>query len=222
MKLQTLVGALALFLLGGCASSAQKALEQQLTTCKNDLAGCQSKLASYEKGMGDEKSARELAERRLQAFRELAAKLRAAFGAGNMKIVIRNGRLVIQLPNKILYDFGKAELKREGEEALGKLAPVLKQTDRDYLIAGHTDNVPVSKKNKAYKSNWELSTLRSLAVVTVLERLGVSPKQLGAAGYGEYDPETSNDSEEGRTANRRTEIIIMPKIDEIPRMPDSI
>lgn len=93
--------------------------------------------------------------------------------------------------------------------------------DRQFLIAGHTDNRPV-KETAPYKTNWELSTLRALSVLYQMQAAGVSPEQLGATGYGEFHPDAANDTEDGMQENRRTEIIIMPTLDEIPELPDSI
>jgi chemotaxis protein MotB len=156
----------------------------------------------------------------MKAYEEIARKLRAAFDPGTLKIVLKNGRMVVQLPNQILFDFGKAQLKPEGKEILFKLAAVLQDVkDREFLVAGHTDNIPVSKKSKTYKTNWELSTLRSLTAIDFMQVHGTNPVQLVATGYGEHHPEADNGTEEGRAQNRRTELIIMPKLSEIPKLP---
>lgn len=173
--------------------------------------------------LGGEQKKGSLAEKRLEAYRQIADKFRDAFSGGDLTIILRNGRLVVQLPNAILYDLGKAEIKPEGLEVVDKLAGVLKSIPtRSFLIAGHTDNVPVSKRSKKYSSNWELSSLRALKVVLLLQEKGVAPTQLAAAGYGEYMPVTSNDTDEGKAQNRRTEIIIMPTLDEIPVLPKKL
>jgi chemotaxis protein MotB len=217
---------LALILLStGCAHLQPEldACNSALSACQGDLTATQARAEALQGELDRSLSAADLAERRLAAYRDLADRLRTAFGADGLEIILRNGRLVVQLPNRVLFDFGKAVLKPEGEEALTRLASVLKEVpERSFLVAGHTDNVPVSKKSTRYESNWELSTLRGVSVVQFLQAQGVAPTQLGAAGYGEYFPEASNDTEEGRAENRRTEIIIMPLLSEIPELPSDL
>ena len=131
--------------------------------------------------------------------------------------------MVIQLPNDILFESGQVGLSPQGKENLRKLAVVLKTMPRRRLmIAGHTDNVPVKKKDQTYESNWDLSVARGLRVVKVLIKDGVAPKQLSAAGYGEFLPLADNDTAAGRKSNRRIEIIVMPTVREIPEMPPRI
>ncbi len=206
--------------LPGCAA---KRLQTELTTAQSDLDQCRSDLAAARASVKTEKTAKELAEQRVRAYRELAEKLRAAFGDQGLDIVIRQGRLVVQLPNAILFESGKRTLTAEGQASLRKLAKVLKTVpDRRFLVAGHTDNVAITAKTTAFKSNWELSTLRATTAVEFLVSEGVKPTQLGAAGYGEFLPDSSNDTEAGRSKNRRLEIIVMPRADEIPPMPAAL
>jgi chemotaxis protein MotB len=113
----------------------------------------------------------------------------------------------------ILFDSGKADVKKEGVEALAKVADVLKNTtDQDIIVAGYTDNVPI-KGNlaKIYPTNWELSAARAISVVKILAADGVDPNLMSAAGFGEYHPVADNDTPEGKAKNRRMEIILMPK-----------
>jgi len=86
--------------------------------------------------------------------------------------------------------------------------------DREFVVAGHTDNMPLGKGG-AFKSNWELSTARALEVVRVMVASGIPAHQLAAAGYGEFDPIAGNETKEGRAQNRRLEIIVMPRIQEL-------
>ena len=164
-----------------------------------------------------------MANKRLRAYRELAEKLRALFDTGDIPIEIRNGRMVVRLSNAIMFDSGRAELKPQGREALRKIVTVLKEArGRKFIVAGHTDNVPINKKSLTFKSNRELSGARALAVLRFLEDAGMPPEQLAHAGYGEFLTLVANDTAEGRAQNRRTEIIIEPMIDEIPVFPDQL
>ena len=189
--------------------------------CKTDLDAANARVRELEGLRSGEQNELSLARKRLEAYRSIADKFRKVFSGGDLTIILRNGRLVVQLPNSILYDLGKAELKPEGIETVAKVAEVLKSfPERSFLIAGHTDNTPVRKYTAKYKTNWELSVLRALGVVVRLQELGVSPGQLAAVGHGEFMPTSENDNDEGRSQNRRTEIIIMPTLDEIPKLPE--
>jgi len=152
---------------------------------------------------------------RTKLFRQLALKLRAMIQAGSLNVTVRKGRMIVNMANKILFDPGRAKLKLAGKEALRKLAVVLEEIrDRDFVVCGHTDNRPV--KHSRYRSNWSLSAARAVEVVAFLEKAGVAPGHLSAAGYSSFDPVGDNATPQGRAANRRIEIIVMPKISELP------
>ena len=157
------------------------------------------------------------AEERAATFRNLMQKLRAMIDAGQLKVIIRDGRMLIALESDVLFDSGKTNLKPAGEAALAKLAPVLAGiTNRKYLVAGHTDDVPI--KTAKFPSNWELSTARAVEVVRFLVSNGMKPQQVAAAGYGEFDPVSPNDTPEHRTQNRRIEIVLQPNLSDLPSL----
>lgn len=210
ISISMLAGSLVL----GCAHR-----QSELDECRQRLVDANRQAGELGQAMEDEMTVRELAERRRDAYQDVVSLLDMALEDMDYEIAVIHGRLVVQLPNSILFDFGKAELKPEGKEALDKVADVLRQTPkRNFLLAGHTDNIPVGKKNPKFKSNWELSMRRSLAVMEYLVTSGIDPALLGAAGYGEHHPVSDNGTEEGRARNRRTEIIVMPTLNEIPKM----
>jgi chemotaxis protein MotB len=158
------------------------------------------------------------AEARVALYRELALKLKGMIDAGDLAIVLRDGRMVLRLSNDVLFDSGKADLKPAGKRSLAELAGVLAGlSDRHFQVAGHTDNEPV--RLSPFHSNWDLSSARALEVVAFLVSQKVEPRALSAAGYGEFDPVDTNDSKDGRSHNRRTEITLQPKIDEIVAVP---
>lgn len=160
------------------------------------------------------------AEARAQTFRSLIAKLRSMIDSGQLKVAIRGGRMLIALPNDILFDSGQTAVKSEGKAALTKVAQVLATVgDRDFLVAGHTDNVPI--RTALFPSNWELSTRRAVEVVHILVAQGMNPKVLAAAGYGEFDPVAANDTTEHRAQNRRIEIVLQPNLSDLPPLDDA-
>ena len=205
-------------LASGCATK----LKADLESANDQIASLQQELEAAKQPSEREAALQELADRRLERYRRLAEQLRAAYGGEGLKIKLRAGRLVVQLPNAILFDSGKMELKDEGEETLAKFASVLQDfPERRFLVAGHTDNVPV-KAGARFTNNWELSALRATTAASYLVDQGVDAKQIGAVGFGEHFPDDTNDTDEGKAANRRLEIIVMPRADELPRLPRDV
>jgi chemotaxis protein MotB len=221
------------------ANASLKDRDAKLTALEKDKSDLETKLAdattkldaerkradAAEAALGDTKGtlaelqkAREASEAREKLFQSLVSKLKSMVDAGELKVVVRDGRMVLQLPNDILFDSGKAKLKASGEKALKKLGAVLAGIkDRRFQVAGHTDNEPIVKAS--YTSNWELSSARAIAVVELLVINGVKPAALSAAGYGEFDPIAPNTTGAGKAKNRRTEITLQPNIEELVALP---
>ena len=129
-------------------------------------------------------------------------------------VQVLKGVVYISLADNMLYKSGSYEINDRASETLSKIAKIITDyKDYDVLIEGNTDNVPISKTN--IRNNWDLSCLRASSVVQCLQtKYGVDPKRLTAGGRGEYNPLESNDSAVGKQRNRRTQIIITPKLDE--------
>ena len=129
-------------------------------------------------------------------------------------VKVLKGVVYISLADNMLFKSGSYEVNSRAMETLSKIAKILKDyKDFDVLVEGNTDNVPISKTN--IRNNWDLSALRASSIVQVLQNnFGIDPKRMSAAGRGEFNPISDNDSELGKQRNRRTEIIITPKLDE--------
>ena len=140
-------------------------------------------------------------------------------------VQVLKGVVYISLADNMLYKSGSYEINSRAAETLSKIAKIIKDyKDYDVLIEGNTDNVPISKTN--IRNNWDLSALRASSVVQALQNdYGVDPKRLTAGGRGEYNPVATNDTEVGKQRNRRTQIIITPKLDQfmdlIDKAPDA-
>lgn len=132
----------------------------------------------------------------------------------DMDIQVLKGVVYISLDDRMLYQSGSYEISNKAGEILSKIAKIiLDYRDYDVLVEGNTDDVPISRPN--IRNNWDLSALRGSSVVQALQNeYGVDPKRLTAAGRGEYNPIAGNDTDEGKTRNRRTQIIITPKLDQ--------
>ena len=137
------------------------------------------------------------------------------FNSDELTVTKKNGKVYVALSDKLLFASGSANVDKRGAEALGKLAEVLnRQTDIDVYIEGHTDNVPI--RTAQFKDNWDLSVIRATSVVRILTKdYKVSPLQIQPTGRGEYMPVADNSTTEGRSRNRRTEIIMAPRIDKL-------
>ncbi len=135
-------------------------------------------------------------------------------------VQVLKGVVYISLADNMLYESGSYKINARASETLSKIAKIIKDyKDYDVLIEGNTDNVPISQPN--IRNNWDLSCLRASSVVQALQNdYGVDPKRLTAGGRGEYNPLTDNDSEMGKQRNRRTQIIITPKLDQFMELID--
>lgn len=223
---------------GGCTAELERvrggaaALADQVTTCEagratertsrealdTDLAEMQADLSATRVEIEELRKLRAETEKRLAAFRELTASFQKMIDTGQLKVEVRNGRMLLKLPSEILFASGKADLSRDGQLALMEVALILKQLlDRQFVVAGHTDNQPL--KGSGYRNNWQLSTERALVVTEFLIEAGMKASNLSAAGHGEFDPVGNNKTEAGRKENRRIEIVLVPKIEELPAWP---
>ena len=135
-------------------------------------------------------------------------------------VQVLKGVVYIALADNMLYKSGSYEINDRAAETLSKIAKIIKDyKDYDVLIEGNTDNVPISREN--IRNNWDLSCLRASSVVQALQNnYGVDPKRLTAGGRGEYNPLATNDTALGKQRNRRTQIIITPKLDEFMELID--
>lgn len=154
----------------------------------------------------------------LNALNDVVKKALLSFNSDEISVEMKNGKVYVSLSDKLLFKSGSAAVEEKGLDAIKKLAEVLnKNPDIDVLIEGHTDNVPI--KTAKYEDNWALSADRALSIVRLLsETYSVNPKRLEAAGRGEFYPKATNETSEGRAKNRRTEIILTPKLDELYKL----
>ena len=153
-----------------------------------------------------------------QKVKDLLASVKDAllgFSSEDLTVTEKDGKVYVSLSDKLLFESGKAVVNQQGKEALGKLAQVLnKQTEIDVYIEGHTDKVPIH--TAVFQDNWDLSVIRATSVVRILtETYGVNPLQIQPCGRGEFKPVDTNETTEGRAHNRRTEIIMAPRLDKL-------
>lgn len=210
--------------LGVCSTTLENT-DSTLAMTREELAECRNQLEDARENLAASgETARRLAER-LEELSAIEAELRArdeiftdivtAFeeliSNGFVEVAIERGRLVIKMPQDILFESGSADIGEEGQAALSEVAAVLGQlTEREFQVEGHTDNVPI--ETRRFPSNWELSSARALAVVHLFEENGVAPSNISAGGFGEFRPRAGNDESEDRALNRRIEIVMVPDL----------
>jgi chemotaxis protein MotB len=177
--------------LSGCALIFQKGRRSDI-----------EKIESLEQELSDLRQAKSLLEDKLS--REI--------GDSRVKLEMKDKGLVITVLNEVLFDSGKAELKKESYEILDKVISILNSELKQHEIGveGHTDNQPIKLSN--WKSNWDLSANRALSVLEYLESKGVESVRLSGLFYSEFKPVASNDTKQGKQLNRRVEIVVLPQI----------
>jgi chemotaxis protein MotB len=218
------------------SSAETKKLITQLQSTQEDLLSQETRLKQMERDLNErEKNLNmltgELTERqkRVAELEEILKKKDSVvvalknkvsdallgFEGQGLTVQMKNGKVYVSLDEQLLFATGSTVIDKKGEQALKKLSKVLEQnTDINVLVEGHTDNVPI--KGGPIKDNWDLSVMRATAVVRVLtEASAINPVRLTPAGKGEYMPVDPGNSTEARKKNRRTEIILTPKIDEL-------
>jgi chemotaxis protein MotB len=176
-----------------------------------EAASLRDKLAASEERSQELEKEKQAVEKTHQSLED---EMRTALQSKDVTISQLQGKLTVNILDRILFDSGEAELKPDGETILRKVAGVLEQhTNLMIHVVGHTDNVPIRPGARGrFASNWELSTARATAAVRFLaEKAAIEARRLGAVGYGEFRPIADNATSEGRAKNRRIAIIILPE-----------
>ena len=150
-------------------------------------------------------------------YRKVTQQFRSMIDSGKLAVTFRRGRMIVELPAAVLFASGSAELSAQGAAALKEVASILGHVPgKRFIVAGHTDDVPITKALTGYSSNWALSAARAVIVTEALLGAGLPPGQLSAAGFGQYDPIASNRAPTGRQKNRRIEIVLEPELKAFP------
>lgn len=191
-------------------SHNNNAKENQLAMSKEELQKKQQKLQQLQSLLDAQKQ-------KSEALRKKMADALSGFNSNELTVTQKNGKVYVSMQENLLFPSGSAAVSAKGVDALAKLAAVL-NTNRDIQIdiEGHTDSIPIRGK---FQDNWALSTARANSIVRILvNRYRVSPLNLIASGHSQYDPVDTNATEQGRAHNRRTDIILSPKLDELYKL----
>ncbi|MBI5205458.1 MAG: OmpA family protein [Nitrospirae bacterium] len=188
------------------AENELKAKDMQIAELKTAIAGL-----SQEKSKALEEKEKAIEELK-KTYTNLVTELNEEIKKGEIAVTQLRDKLSLSMVDKILFDSGSADVKKDGKKVLDRVAEILKKVaDKQIRIEGHTDNVPIGPRiAKKFATNWELSNARATNVVRYLLEKGIDPKLLSPAGYAEYRPVESNETEEGKAKNRRIGIVLIP------------
>ena len=191
---------------------ALAAENQRLDKLKQELADRSNRVAELEKVISDKDAA-------MTALKDAISRALTDFEGKGLTVEQRDGKVYVSMENKLLFNSGSWAVGNEGRRAVQQLGTVLATNpDIAVLIEGHTDNVPY-QANGQITNNWDLSTKRATAIVNILrENASINAENLTAAGRGEFAPVATNDTPEGKAKNRRIEVILTPKLDELSRL----
>lgn len=195
---------------------ALAAEQERLTKLQNELRDRSARVDELESMIAAK-------EESMKRLKETLSKALNSFEGKGLTVEQKSGKVYVSMENKLLFGSGSWSVGAEGRRAVVEVGKVLAQNpDISVLIEGHTDNVPYGGSGQIV-DNWDLSTKRATAIVNILgENKGIDKKNLTAAGRGEFAPLTPNTTSEGKAKNRRIEIILTPKLDEISRMLNEI
>ena len=193
--------------------------EKKLGTEQARLEKLQKDLASRSKRIDELEGLIAAKDAKMNALKNAVSNALTNFEGKGLTVEQRNGKVYVSMENKLLFSSGSWAVNAEGKKAVQQLGAVLAQnSDIAVLIEGHTDNVPYGGTGQL-TDNWDLSTKRATSIVHILrENTGIDPYNLTAAGRGEYAPVTTNATSDGKAKNRRIEVILTPKLDEINQL----
>jgi chemotaxis protein MotB len=155
------------------------------------------------------------AEQRLLEYKELIKKFQSFMDSGSLKIKMLDGRIHVVLPSDVLFASGQANLNSDGLKNIREITKILASIpDKKYQVEGHTDNFPINTRQ--FPSNWELASIRALNVVKEMVKAGMPPERISGASFGEHKPIAPNTTREGRSLNRRIDIVILPDLTSLP------
>ncbi|TDN39564.1 cell envelope biogenesis protein OmpA [Hymenobacter sp. UV11] len=184
-------------------------LNQALGTTEQDLAAKNARVAELQRVL-DEKDAA------TKALRQKVSDALLGFNSKDLQVNVKNGKVYVSLSEQLLFKSGATKVDPAGQDALVKLANALTgNKDVNILVEGHTDNVPIKGVVNGAKDNWDLSVLRATEITRLLTAAGIDPTQITPSGRGQYLPVAANDTPQDKALNRRTDIILTPKLDEL-------
>jgi chemotaxis protein MotB len=193
-------------------SKEKSKLEADLSAASSSQAELKGNVEAMKKTLADLAKRKEEAEARVAEFKGLLDRFKGLIDAGKLKVKMVEGKMVLSLASDILFASGSSNLSKDGKAAVAEVSQLLASIpDRKFQVEGHTDNVP-----SAGRSNWDLGSARALNVLKTMVEAGMPPNRISAATYGDSQPAKPNDTPEGKAANRRIEIVVVPDLTNLP------
>lgn len=195
----------------GVLSDVYKTTNEELSMSREQIADQQKRLQQLQALINQQQA-------NTEALRRKISDALVSFNSNELSVSMKNGKVYVSMQESLLFPSGSAVVNQKGQDALARVAGVLNiNPDINVEIEGHTDSIPI--KNKLYIDNWALSTARATSIARVMINEYLVPaERITASGRGEFDPIGSNSTPEGRAQNRRTEIILEPKLDELMQL----
>lgn len=195
--------------------SEKQGLEQKLLNAAKDRGLLKASLDDMQKAMNEMKARQAEERKRLQEFADLTRRFKRLTDSGTLSVKMIGGKMVVSLGSDVLFPAGSARLSKEGIQTVKEVSAQLAAIpEKRYQVEGHTDNVPIS--TSTFPSNWELASARALTVVKTMTDNGMAVDRVSAASFADTQPVSSNDSAEGRAANRRVAIVVVPDLSSLP------
>lgn len=189
-------------------SKDKSILEGSLTQVQSDNDKLRQALAEMERNKAE-------SDKRVAEYQDLLLKFKTLIDAGKLNVRMVDGRMVVALNSDLLFRSGSSMLTADGQKAVQEVAALLKTIpERKFQIEGHTDNVAIG--GGKFANNWELAAARAISVLKKMVDAGMPETRISAASYGEAKPARPNDTKEGRAANRRVEIVVVPDLSKLP------
>lgn len=196
-------------------SDEKNKLQESLIATTKDRGQLKASLEDMKKAMDEMKQRQTEQKQRIQEFEDLTKRFKKLTDSGTLLVQFIDGKMVVNLGSDVLFPSGSAKLSNTGLEALREVTNQLKSIPgKRYQIEGHTDNVPIS--TALFPSNWELASLRAINVTRFMIDAGMPAERVSAASFGDTTPRQSNDTTEGKAANRRIAIVVVPDLSSMP------
>lgn len=194
-------------------SYIQSQSNEQLAQKQNELEMKEKELQQREQILADMKDALNLQHNAVVNLKKQVCDALKCYTPDELNIEVRNGKLYVSMSDKLLFTSGSDKVNERGKEAIQMLSDVLVNSDMEIMVEGHTDSIPIS--NQRNMDNWDLSVHRATSVTRLLTDNGIEPGRIIASGRSKYHPLASNNEEIGRKINRRTDVVLAPKLDKL-------
>ncbi len=196
-------------------SADLEAANKKISEMVGDSSKLKSSIQDMQAALNALNEQKRQTDARITEYKKLLSSFQALIDAGKLKVKVVNGRMIVELPSDVLFASGSIDLSDAGKQSIIDIGTILATMgDRQFQVEGHTDDQPI--KSARFPSNWWLASGRAIAVTEILIKAGLPTTAVSAASFGEFRPITSNSTPQGRSQNRRIEIVLVPDLSKVP------